>query len=258
MEEASIDIDTPVTRSLKGITLRSALRLMLGPLDLAYVVKDEVLLITATRWTQTTRPIELGTAHEAETRTKIQVELDSETSFEFTELPLTDVVKYLSDKHEIEIQLDSKVLEEASIGIDMPVTRSLRNITLRSALRLMLGPLDLAYVIKDEMLLITTTKAAESEKMVRIYPVGDLIAPDAADKQGLEVAALIKIVEGSVEPKSWRGNGDTDIQPWASGQALVIRQASAAHEEIELLLAGLRRAQKVVSLRRGNKAVVSH
>jgi hypothetical protein len=205
-----------------------------------------------------TRPIEVGARHEARARAKIQAALDSETSFEFTELPLTDVVRYLSEKHGIEIQLDTKVMEEASIDIDTPVTRSLKGITLRSALRLMLGPLDLAYVIKDEMLLITTTKAAESEKMVRIYPVGDLIAPDAADKQGLEVAALIKIVEGSVEPKSWRGNGDTDIQPWASGQALVIRQASAAHEEIELLLAGLRRAQKVVSLRRGNKAVVSH
>ncbi|HTU26700.1 MAG TPA: hypothetical protein VMF30_14930, partial [Pirellulales bacterium] len=76
---------------------------------------------------------------------KIRKALDEETSFEFTELPLDQVVQYLKDKHGIEIQLDTKVLEEASIGVDTPVTRSLSGVTLRSALRLMLGALDLTY-----------------------------------------------------------------------------------------------------------------
>jgi hypothetical protein len=108
---------------------------------------------------------------------KIRAALDGETSFEFTELPLTDVVKYLSDKHDIEIQLDTKVLEEASIGIDTPVTRSLKGITLRSALRLMLGALDLTYVIKDEVLLITTPDKASNELSTKVYPVADLVMP---------------------------------------------------------------------------------
>lgn len=38
--------DTPITKSLDGITLRSALRLMLKDLDLTYSVRGEVLLIT--------------------------------------------------------------------------------------------------------------------------------------------------------------------------------------------------------------------
>ncbi|HTU26701.1 MAG TPA: hypothetical protein VMF30_14935 [Pirellulales bacterium] len=108
---------------------------------------------------------------------RIQKALDEETSFDFTELPLDQVVAYLKDKHGIEIQLDTKVLEEASIGIDTPVTRSLSGITLRSALRLMLGALDLTYVIKDEVLLITTPDKANNELQTKVYPVADLVMP---------------------------------------------------------------------------------
>jgi hypothetical protein len=46
LEAAGLASDTPVTANLRGITLRSALRLLLRQLDLTYAVQDEVLLIT--------------------------------------------------------------------------------------------------------------------------------------------------------------------------------------------------------------------
>jgi len=46
LEEVGLDTNTPVTRNLSGISLRSALRLLLRDMDLTYVVQDEVLLIT--------------------------------------------------------------------------------------------------------------------------------------------------------------------------------------------------------------------
>ena len=49
------------------------------------------------------------------------------------------------------------------IGTDTPVTKNLKGITLRSALRLMLRELSLTYIIKDEVLLITTPEEAESQ-----------------------------------------------------------------------------------------------
>ena len=39
-------MNTPVTRSIKGVTLRSALNLLLDPLDLTYAVQNGVLMIT--------------------------------------------------------------------------------------------------------------------------------------------------------------------------------------------------------------------
>ena len=46
MEEVGIGTDTPVTKKIKGVSLRSALHLMLHELKLTYTIEDDVLLIT--------------------------------------------------------------------------------------------------------------------------------------------------------------------------------------------------------------------
>src|SRR5205823_11644901 len=68
-------------------------------------------------------------------------------------------------------------LEEASVSPDTPVTKTLRGVTLRSALRLILKDLELTYVIRDEVLQITTPEDAESQLITKVYPVGDLVIP---------------------------------------------------------------------------------
>jgi hypothetical protein len=47
LEEEGIDPQEPVTVSLHGISLRSALRLLLKNLNLTYIIQDEVLMITS-------------------------------------------------------------------------------------------------------------------------------------------------------------------------------------------------------------------
>lgn len=108
---------------------------------------------------------------------RISKALDETTSMEFVETPLSDVVDYLKDLHKIEIQLDTRALEDAGAGSDTPITKNLKGISLRSALRLLLGGLDLTYVIKDEVLLITTPEKAGSELVTKVYPVADLVLP---------------------------------------------------------------------------------
>jgi hypothetical protein len=181
---------------------------------------------------------------------RIKRALDEETFVEFQDLPLSDAVLYLKDRHHIEIQFDSKSMDTASIGVDTPVTRTLKNISLRSALRLMLGPLDLTYIIKDEVLLITTPEAAACESIVRIYPVSDLLTAASANKPGQDIAGLIELIKGTAGPNSWQGSGGRgSIQPWAPGQSLVIRQTLARHEEIQPLLAGLRKSRNAETRR---------
>ena len=103
--------------------------------------------------------------------------LNDSTTLEFIETPLQDVVDYLKDLHGIEIQIDHRALEDIGIGSDTPITRNLKGITLRSALRLMLKEMDLTYVVRDEVLLITTPEEAESELTTKVYPVADLVLP---------------------------------------------------------------------------------
>jgi hypothetical protein len=45
LEEAGVNIDTPVTKNLSGLTLRSTLNLMLDEIELSYVVHNGVLMV---------------------------------------------------------------------------------------------------------------------------------------------------------------------------------------------------------------------
>lgn len=46
LDDAGIPSSTPITRGIKGVTLRSALNLLLDDLDLTYVVQSGVLMVT--------------------------------------------------------------------------------------------------------------------------------------------------------------------------------------------------------------------
>jgi hypothetical protein len=107
---------------------------------------------------------------------KILDEFDETTECDFFEQPLSNVIDYFKERHGIEIQLDKKALNDAGVDGGTLVTRSVKGITLRSALKLILHELDLTYVIRTEVLLITSKTAAESIRDIRVYPVADLMS----------------------------------------------------------------------------------
>ncbi|HEY4312900.1 MAG TPA: hypothetical protein VGN12_25845 [Pirellulales bacterium] len=108
---------------------------------------------------------------------KINRALQEVTSVDFQEMPLSDALDFLKHKFNIEIQLDTKGMSEENIGPSTPITKNLNNIKLRSILRLILGDLNLAYVVKDDVLLITSIESADSMTTTRVYDVGDLVVP---------------------------------------------------------------------------------
>ena len=112
-----------------------------------------------------------------ETERRIQSALGDETSFSFVELPLSDAVQQISEAHDIPIVVDSRALEEIGLSAEEPVNISLKNVSLRSFMRLMLRENELTYMIKDEVMQITTVEAAEQNLVTKVYPVGDLVVP---------------------------------------------------------------------------------
>jgi hypothetical protein len=112
-----------------------------------------------------------------ETERRIQTSLNDEVSFNFVELPLSDAVRQISEDREIPIVVDSRALEEIGLSAEEPVTMQIKNVSLRSFMRLMLRDLDLTYMIKDEVMQITTIEAAETNLVNKVYPVGDLVVP---------------------------------------------------------------------------------
>ncbi len=110
---------------------------------------------------------------------KIEDALKQPTQIEFVDTPLKDVIDYLKDLHHIEIQLDGPALKEAGVEESTPITKNLKGISLRSALKLLLDELQLKYVVHNEVLLITSPTKAESDEYMttKVYPVADLVLP---------------------------------------------------------------------------------
>jgi hypothetical protein len=123
-------------------------------------------------------------AQQGPNETKILAALDEKTELDFVDQPLTDVVDYLKQWHDIEIQLDNKALADVGMGSDMPITRNIKGITLRSALKLLLSEMDLTYVLRNEVLMITSKTEADNLLSTRVYPVADLVVPIAPPRMG--------------------------------------------------------------------------
>lgn len=117
--------------------------------------------------------VDLHKSSKAEER--IAAELDKQTDVDFQDQPLTDVVSFLADFHNIPIIIDTEALTEEGIATDTPVTRTLTGVKLRSALKIILQPLQLSYVIEDEVMKITTINKEKDRLQTRVYPVGDLV-----------------------------------------------------------------------------------
>src|SRR5262245_36726986 len=102
--------------------------------------------------------------HRADPReASIRAALDQTTDIKFTEKPFSGVIDDLKQRHAIEIQLDHRALDDASIPRDTPITKSIKGVTLRSALNILLDDLDLTYVVQNGVLKITTD--AEAQKL---------------------------------------------------------------------------------------------
>ena len=110
--------------------------------------------------------------------------LDQPTTVEFLDLPLEDAITFLKEYHNINIYIDKATLTDEGVAIDQPVTLKLAGVTLRSVLKLLLEPVQLTYVIEDEVMKITTSSKAGEKLQTRVYPVADLVIPIITPRAG--------------------------------------------------------------------------
>ena len=88
---------------------------------------------------------------------KIQKSLQTKTSLHFHDVPLRDIIRHIAITHGINIGLDTSALSLASLKTSIDVD----NMTLRSAMSLLLDPAGLVYDIEDEVLKVTTKFARQ-------------------------------------------------------------------------------------------------
>jgi hypothetical protein len=116
---------------------------------------------------------------------KIRNRYDKPTNVEWQELPLEDCISYLADFHDINIIIDKVKVQEEGVALDQPITLRLQGVSLRSVLKLLLEPVQLTYIIENEVMKITTTGAAGDKLSTRVYPVGDLVIPIITPRAGM-------------------------------------------------------------------------
>jgi hypothetical protein len=119
------------------------------------------------------------------TEEKIRRTLSKPTTVEFLDLPLEDCITFLKEYHNINIWLDKATLTDEGVALDQPITLKLAGVTLRSVLKLLLEPVQLTYVIEDEVMKITTSAKAGEKLTTRVYPVGDLVIPITTPRGGM-------------------------------------------------------------------------
>jgi general secretion pathway protein D len=117
-------------------------------------------------------------ARRSERELDIEHRLETPVRLHYQNTPLSQVVDELSQLAGINIHLDPRGLGQEGIESDTQVTINLNSdISLKSALRLVLAPLHLSYVIKDEVLQITSEQISKGELVRRTYNVADLVIP---------------------------------------------------------------------------------
>ncbi|RLS21534.1 MAG: hypothetical protein DWH80_14695 [Planctomycetota bacterium] len=155
---------------------------------------------------------------------KISEALESQVeTFDFNETSLLDVAEQIEDDYGIQVELDSRALEDAGLDPETPVTKSLAGISLRSALHLILGDMDLTYLIKDDVLLITTKDKASENPTIVSYPV----------VWSCDYQVLADLIHNTISPQSWNIVGANGVlQLYPLNNEIVISQTEEVHEEI--------------------------
>ncbi len=161
------------------------------------------------------------------------------SSFEFLDTPLSEVAEYLAEEYGIAVHIDRNAIEDIGIDVDVPMTGSGSNRTLRSALTFLFKETDLEFVIKNETLIITTPDA------IATHPDDYLVSKmyDLTQLVGENTESVVTTIEQNVATDSWfdssGGYATINLLSVGSKKILAISHTSENHHRIKDLLENL-------------------
>lgn len=223
LRKAGVETNKPVNLELKGFKLRSVLDLLAERDGMRVVVKGAVVKIEPTP-----PPVVEGDALRRATAARIEAALDKKTEIEFIDTPLSDAFDFLGDLHNIPIVFDERGLSDLKIDKDQPINKTLSNVTLESALEILLEPLKLTWVVEDEVMKITSIENMERKLSQRIYAVSSI-----DDEKTLERFA--DVLTAVVDPPSWDEQGGPGAVRVFGGKLIVLQNARAHRKIADLI-----------------------
>ncbi|MGA2059498.1 MAG: hypothetical protein ABSG67_03370 [Thermoguttaceae bacterium] len=184
----------------------------------------------------------------AQTRAK----LEKLASAEFVDTPLSQVLDYYANNIKVQFLMDARVLSEAGITSDTPVTFNLKNVPAEMILRRMFRDLgEMTYYLDNGVIIVTTVDEADSRLETQVYRIDDLMysPPVAKNKDAayspakkpikVDYDSLINLITSTIRPQSWDAvGGPGSICPYRG--TLVISQTADVHQELQKMLKDLR------------------
>jgi hypothetical protein len=111
----------------------------------------------------------------------------------------------------------------------------------------MLADLGLTYIVKDELIFVTTPTKAKDYMTTRTYYVGDLVpqydmrfGPSLGQLQAMQtITQLVNMIQNNIDKESWEANGKEGggtIVFSPATMSLIVKQSAEVHYKV---MAGL-------------------
>lgn len=186
---------------------------------------------------------------QTEIEQRVEAALGRAASLDVEQVSFDVFIVYVRDITQLDIVIDRKAWTDAGVSTDTEVTIKVEHASLKSALALVLDELDMTWLVRDGVVLITSKTEAENWLATKIYDVGDMVGDNASNA---DYGNLVNLVTCCIAPTTWdEVGGPGSIQAFQGPgiRSLVVSQTREAHEDIASLFADLRRLAKVEHLR---------
>jgi hypothetical protein len=169
--------------------------------------------------------------------------LDSTLNADFSEkFTFEEVIDHLRRVSKVDIVVDKRALEEAGASYETTVKLKMKS-SMRTVLKRVLADLNLAYVVKDETILITSLERANQMTTIRTYFLGDLAAATGTRYPSFisraiaiqNVQNMIQNITSTIDPQSWKVNNPDAVGVIAFDpvtMSLTIKQAAEIHYKL--------------------------
>jgi hypothetical protein len=153
--------------------------------------------------------------------------LDELISVDMSETPLREALGQFSKMLGVQFYFDPKALVDLGITPDDPITLNLKDVPGDMAIDLALRPIQLAYTLRNGVVMVTSQSEIDAHPETRVYFV--------PEHSALELAQLIPSITA---PNTWDISGGVGSMR-VFRDSLIVSQTSEVHQKIEQLLKDL-------------------
>jgi len=179
--------------------------------------------------------------------------------FQAGEITLANAIAYIRSVSGLNFVMSQKVKEEKA---ETEINLKVDNVTIKQVLELITEPYEMAWKIRNGVVMILDKEEAADKAVLQFYDVKDLVAkitdfpgqeinlvpsnyqPPEADEEpdpqpAFEIDSLIEVIKQTIDPESWETIENADIQ--VKTGVLVVNTSPEVHRQIGGFLSDLRK-----------------